>query len=64
MSRADDLRALLADKPPCHWGGGNDVIWCSTCGAEYNYLKGETRPECPRAALLSALIAQEVEHER
>jgi hypothetical protein len=33
---------------PCHWGGGNDVIWCSTCGEEYAYAKGESRPLCPR----------------
>ncbi len=44
------LREDAADLPsPCQWGGGNDVIWCSTCHAEYAYAKGETRPECPRA---------------
>lgn len=42
------LREDAADLPsPCQWGGGNDVIWCSTCHAEYAYAKGETRPECP-----------------
>lgn len=35
---------------PCHWGGGNDIIWCSTCGAEYAYAKGQERPACPRAS--------------
>lgn len=43
--------------PPCHWGGGNDIIWCSTCGAEYAYAKGEERPACPRAAEAAAPAA-------
>ncbi len=68
MPRADELRVLLArgeDEPsPCRWGGGNDVIWCSTCHAEYAYAKGETRPECPRALTRAALIAREEDHDR
>jgi hypothetical protein len=40
-------QTMTVDKP-CHWGGGNDIIWCSTCGAEYAYAKGEERPACPR----------------
>ncbi|WFS07748.1 hypothetical protein [Methylobacterium sp. 391_Methyba4] len=39
----------VEEESPCHWGGGNDIIWCSTCGAEYAYAKGEERPACPRA---------------
>ncbi|MBN6820660.1 hypothetical protein JRF84_13840 [Methylobacterium organophilum] len=38
----------VEEAKPCHWGGGNDIIWCSTCGAEYAYAKGEERPPCPR----------------
>lgn len=40
--------------PSCHWGGGNDVIWCSTCGPSTPTPKGEERPACPRAAEATA----------
>lgn len=43
---------------PCQWGGGNDVIWCSTCGEEYAYAKGEQRPPCPRLTLTGPLQKQ------
>jgi hypothetical protein len=43
-----DPPMTVEEESPCHWGGGNDIIWCSTCGAEYAYAKGETRPACPR----------------
>jgi hypothetical protein len=50
-TRGDIARAALAEEPACQWGGGNDMLTCRTCGAEYNYTRREPRPLCPRAEL-------------
>jgi hypothetical protein len=35
------------DDEPCKWVGGNDVMTCLTCGAEYDYRR-DPRPPCPK----------------